>query len=58
MKSISYKKKIADRFTSVAFVETSYLNTVTFKFESWQSEKIRASDVATPNFWRCRIFWH
>jgi len=57
MKSIFYKKT-ADRFTSVTFVETSYSNTDTFKFESSQRENIRASDAAIPNFWRCQIFWH
>jgi len=36
MKSISYKK-IAGRFTCVAFVETIYSNTDTYKFESSQS---------------------
>jgi len=46
---ISYKK-IADRFTCVAFVETSYSNTDTCKFESLQSEASRASDVASPIF--------
>jgi len=46
-------KKIAGRFACVAFVETSYSNTDTCKFESSQSEESRASDVASPNFWRC-----
>jgi len=49
MKSISYKK-IADRFISVAFLETSYPNTGTFKFESLPSEESKASDAASPNF--------
>jgi len=58
MKSISYKE-IEDRFTCVAFVETSYSNTdrPTCKFESSQSEESRASDASSPNFWRCQIFW-
>jgi len=56
MKSIFYIK-IADRFTCVAFVETSYSNADTCMFESSQSEESRTSDVTSPNFWRCQIFW-
>jgi len=37
MKSISYLKKIKDRFTCVGFVEPSYSNADKCKFESSQS---------------------
>jgi len=57
MKSISYFLKIKDGFTCVGFVEPSYSNADTCKFESLQSLESRASDVASPNFWRCQIFW-
>ena len=47
---IDFLKKFADRFTCVSFLETSYSNTDTFKFESSPSEESRASDAASPNF--------
>jgi len=45
-----FLKKIADRFTCISFVKTSYSNIGTFKFESSPSEESRTSDVASPNF--------
>jgi len=42
--SISYTK-IADRFTCVAFVKTSDLNTDMWKFESSQSKESRAQSA-------------